>query len=283
MIYINRDRKTKDLKITNGLKSKVKNQLWRIYELNNKSKPFRISRSKFSDFLNCQRCFYLDQVKGLKNLDTIPFTLNNAVDDLCKKEFDFHRTNQTPHPIMHKYNLNAVPFNHPDIRRWQNSLNQGVEYINHELNLKLAGGIDDVWINLNTKKLIVVDYKAQSKKHEKKIKDYLTDPYHEGYKLQLDFYRYLFEKNGFEVQSIGYFVVYNATLERNNFENKLDFTCDLIPYETDSSHIDNKIIKMKNLLDSNIIPKENPYCQNCNYILASNRILANNTDILNAR
>ena len=27
---------------------------------------FKISRSKFSNFLDCKRCFYLERVKGLK-------------------------------------------------------------------------------------------------------------------------------------------------------------------------------------------------------------------------
>ena len=36
MIYLNRDRKTKELKVTDGLKSRVPNQKWRIYELNEK-------------------------------------------------------------------------------------------------------------------------------------------------------------------------------------------------------------------------------------------------------
>ena len=51
MIYLNRDKTTKELKPTNGFKSTVPNQKWRIYELNNKIKPFRLSRSKFSDYL----------------------------------------------------------------------------------------------------------------------------------------------------------------------------------------------------------------------------------------
>ena len=72
MIYLNRDRKTRELKDTDGFKSKVPNQKWRIFELNEKIKPFRLSRTKFSDYLTCKRCFYLEQVKGLKNLDTIP-------------------------------------------------------------------------------------------------------------------------------------------------------------------------------------------------------------------
>ena len=146
MIYLNRDKTTKELKPTNGFKSTVPSQKWRIYELNNKIKPFRLSRSKFSDFLTCKRCFYLDQVKGLKNLDTLPFTLNNAVDSLVKKEFDHHRNQQTPHPLMKKNKINAVPFKHKDIEKWQDALSRGIDYIHSDLNLKLAGGIDDVWI-----------------------------------------------------------------------------------------------------------------------------------------
>ena len=274
MIYLNRDRKTKELKVTDGLKSRVPNQKWRIYELNEKIKPFRLSRSKFSDYLTCKRCFYLEQVKGLKNLDTLPFTLNNTVDALCKKEFDYHRNNQTPHPIMVKNNINAVPYQHEDIEKWQDALSRGIDYVHPELNLKLAGGIDDVWLNKDTNKLIMADYKAQSKTVEKKIDGYLEDVYHEGYKLQLDFYRYLFEKNGFEVQKTAYFVVYNATLERNSFDNKLDFTSDLVAYETDTSHIEEKIIEMKKLMDGGQIPDLTPHCQNCNYIIAGSNLIS---------
>ena len=276
MIYLNRDRKTKELKVTNGLKSRVPNQKWRIYELNEKIKPFRLSRSKFSDYLTCKRCFYLEQVKGLKNLDTLPFTLNNAVDALCKKEFDYHRNNQTPHPIMVKNNINAVPYQHEDIEKWQDALSRGIDYVHPELNLKLAGGIDDVWLNKDTNKLIMADYKAQSKTVERKIDGYLEDVYHEGYKLQLDFYRYLFEKNGFEVQKTAYFVVYNATLERDSFDNKLDFTSDLVAYETDTSHIEEKIIDMKKLMDGGQIPDSTPHCQNCNYIIAGSKLVNTN-------
>jgi CRISPR/Cas system-associated exonuclease Cas4 (RecB family) len=204
----------------------------------------------------------------------LPFTLNNAVDALCKKEFDYHRENQTPHPIMVKNNINAVPYQHEDIEKWQDALSRGIDYVHPELNLKLAGGIDDVWLNKDTNKLIMADYKAQSKSAERKIDGYLEDVYHEGYKLQLDFYRYLFEKNGFEVQTTAYFVVYNATLERDSFDNKLEFTSDLVAYETDTSHIEEKIIEMKKLMDGGQIPGPTPHCQNCNYIIAGSNLVS---------
>ena len=52
---------------------------------------FRISRSKFSNFLECKRCFYLERVKGLKDPSMPGWSLNSAVDDLLKKEFDEFR------------------------------------------------------------------------------------------------------------------------------------------------------------------------------------------------
>ena len=47
--------------------------------------PFKISRSKLSNFLSCKRCFYLDRVEGLKEPSMPGWALNSAVDELLKK------------------------------------------------------------------------------------------------------------------------------------------------------------------------------------------------------
>ena len=52
------------------------------------NETFKISRSKFSNFLDCKRCFYLERVKGLKDPSMPGWSLNSAVDELLKKEFD---------------------------------------------------------------------------------------------------------------------------------------------------------------------------------------------------
>ena len=61
----------------------------------NSLEPFKISRSKFFNFLSCKRCFYLDRVRGLKEISSPPYTLNNTVDELLKKEFDYYRKKDT--------------------------------------------------------------------------------------------------------------------------------------------------------------------------------------------
>lgn len=272
MIKLNRDSKSKELKPTTGLKT----QAWRLYKPG-QNKPFTISRSGFSDFLDCPRCFYLNKVKGLKDIDTIPFSLNNTVDELVKKEFDRDRAKKKSHEVMKEYKLNAIPFAHKDLEKWRESRAHGIKYEHPELNLILRGGVDDVWMikNSNPPELIIVDYKAQSKNKKVEKEDYLDDIYHQGYKLQLDFYRYLFIKNDFKVYPKGYFLVYNALKTGNSLGTEMKFERVLIEYEYERSieKIEEMLKNMKKVMDGKKIPKPNPYCQNCAYIKAGSKFL----------
>ena len=38
----------------------------------------------------------------------LPFTLNSAVDNLCKNEFDHYRERQEPHPLFIEQNIDAA-------------------------------------------------------------------------------------------------------------------------------------------------------------------------------
>ena len=76
---------------------------------------FKISRSKFSSFLDCKRCFYLDRVKGLKEPGMPGWSLNVAVDELLKKEFDLLRS-QKSH-IQYLKNIISILFL-SNMKRW---------------------------------------------------------------------------------------------------------------------------------------------------------------------
>ena len=156
--------------------------------------PFKISRSKFSNFLSCKRCFYLDRVIGLKEPSMPGWALNSAVDELLKKEFDQYRKDQKPHPVMIKHNLNFIPFQHKDLDIWRNSLKGGISYLDEKTNLIIHGGIDDIWFDLETKKIAVVDYKAQSTVYPVSTTSYLNSEWHLSYKLQMDIYVHIYEK-----------------------------------------------------------------------------------------
>ena len=54
-------------------------------------KPYKLSRSRIDNYLNCPRCFYMEERKKIKAPSGPTFTLNNAVDNLYKNEFDLYR------------------------------------------------------------------------------------------------------------------------------------------------------------------------------------------------
>lgn len=71
------------------------------------SEPFKLSRSNVDLFLQCPRCFYLDRKLGISHPSGVPFTLNNAVDLLLKKEFDQYRDSKSVHPYIKDQSLGS--------------------------------------------------------------------------------------------------------------------------------------------------------------------------------
>ena len=234
---------------------------------------FKLSRSKLSQFVECQRCFYLDRVKGLKEPSMPSWTLNSAVDTLLKKEFDIYRFQKKPHPIMIEQNLNFIPFEHEDLNRWRDSLKGGISFIDTETNLEIYGGIDDLWYDIDKKELVVVDYKTQSSITPVEVETYLKNPFHQSYKLQMDIYVYILQQMGrklnINVSNRTFFLVYNAEKSYDKFDNKLNFTAKLIPYEANTSKIKNLIIEAKKVLESETIPNLNTNCEKCMYLEAN--------------
>ena len=233
------------------------------------NEPFTISRSKFSNFINCPRCFYLDRVKGLKEPSMPGWALNSAVDDLLKKEFDKHRKQKTPHPIMEQYGLNFIPYDHADIDKWRQSLTSGISYLDKETNLIIKGGIDDVWYDLDKEELVVVDYKAQSNNTPVETEAYLEGKYHQGYKRQMDIYVHILRNMNFKVSETTYFMVCNGEKTNEEFGDKIDFKTVLVPYKADASWIPNKIQDMKKVLESEDIPDYNINCESCIYLASA--------------
>src|SRR3989344_1894940 len=139
-------------------------------------KPFKVSRSKIDLFLECPRCFYLDRRLGVGRPPGFPFTINSAIDFLLKKEFDIHRANGTKHPLIEKYNVDAIPVAHEKLDEWRENF-KGIQFHHKPTNLIITGAIDDLWQD-SKGNYIVVDYKATSK--NEKITA-LDKDWHRGY------------------------------------------------------------------------------------------------------
>ncbi|MEX0649480.1 MAG: PD-(D/E)XK nuclease family protein [Candidatus Andersenbacteria bacterium] len=224
------------------------------------SKPFKVSRSKIDLFLQCPKCLYLDRRLGIKRPEMPRFSLNIAVDELLKREFDIYREKQKSHPIMTQAGLNAVPFLCEELEAWRDSLRRGIMYHDTETNLIISGGIDDVWVRPDGE-LIIVDYKATSTKKEIN----LDDKWKDGYKRQMEVYQWLFRKNGFKVSSTGYFVYCNGVSDNDMFDAKLDFEIHLLPYRGDDSWIKETIQQLHRCLTTDRLPPASNTCEYCAY------------------
>lgn len=223
-------------------------------------KQFRLSRSKIDLFVQCPKCFYLDTKLGVARPPGFPLTLNIAVDELLKKEFDIHRAAQTAHPIMKQYAVDALPFQHPDMNKWRDSLRYGVEFLHPTTGLSVRGGVDDVWINPKGE-LIVVDYKATAKKDAPTLDGDLGAQY----KRQMEIYQWLFKQNGFSVSPTGYFVYVNGKKDVEAFDGKLEFNTTLLACQGDDSWVDKTLEQIKSCLDGNSVPSTGPDCDYCSY------------------
>lgn len=223
----------------------------------------KISRSGIEKYIGCKRCFVL-QYKYKVSPPSLPFTLNNAVDELCKTEFDYYREKQQPHPLFIKHNINAVPFKHADIDTWRN-FRRGLSFMNEKEGYHFYGAIDDVWINDN-KELIVADVKSTSKKNFDWNDTWSKYEYPKGYKRQLEMYQWLFRKNGFKVSNIAYLLYFNGLKYESSFDQTLKFESYSIQLECNDDWVEKEVIKAKKLLDSDKIPKGEISCDQCRYI-----------------
>jgi hypothetical protein len=222
---------------------------------------WKLSRSKIELFMQCPRCFYLDNKLGVSRPKMPSFTLNIAVDALLKKEFDIHRAEGSAHPLMKKYKVDAVPYPHKELDAWRENF-VGIQYRDEATGLLISGAVDDIWVNKKGE-LIIVDYKATSK--DGKIDSISDSGWDEQYKRQMEIYQWLFRKKGFKVSDTGYFVYVNGKKDEKAFDGKLEFDVTLIAHEGDDSWVEGQIVKAKECLDGDVLPEHDAYCEHCLY------------------
>ncbi len=227
------------------------------------NKILKLSRYTVEKYLTCKRCCVLEKKYEIKP-PSLPFTLNIAVDNLCKNEFDFYRQRQEPHPLFIEHNIDAVPFNHKDINIWRNNF-KGLRYKSIKDGYDFGGAIDDVWQKSNGD-LIIADVKATSRNNFDWSDTFNKYEYPKAYKRQLEMYQWLFKKNGFKVSEEAYLIYFNGKKHEKFFRNSLQFDVHLIKLNCCSNWVEDKILETVNLLKSNIFPSPSKKCEQCNYL-----------------
>ena len=239
--------------------------------------PYELSRSRVENFLKCKACFWLEQIQKVKPPEMPSFTINTTTDILLKRDSDSVRGKSTL-PIWKESGLgHMIPFDHEDLEKWTNSLQYGLNdsyfnTIHKETNIKLGGGIDDVYLNTQTDQIHLVDYKSQAQgtrspdKYEVKPSS-IDDPWKIGYKRQMDMYVWIARQKGFNVSNTGYFIYVDAQHkdikgmldEKNPSIAWLKFNAVIIPYEADPSWVEPTLFEIKDfLMNQSSMPNHTP-------------------------
>ena len=219
----------------------------------------RLSRSKIELFIECPRCFYADVNLKKKRPSTLPFTLNNAVDSLLKKEFDEFRQKGVPHPIQQ--NTGFVPAAHDSLETWRSPFKGGISYFDERHACSYYGAIDDIWIN-EYGQWAVVDYKATAKETAVTV----LPEWASAYKRQLSFYNHLFQKNGYNMYDRGFLVYMTAITSHPNLGSHLKFEANLIEVELDMYWIEPTLNAIHEILGQSHMPEKSKSCNYCQFI-----------------
>ena len=223
----------------------------------------RLSRATVEKYINCPRCCVLDKKHKIKP-PSLPFTLNIAVDNLCKNEFDYYRKIKEPHPLFNEHNIDAIPFDHEKLDDWRNNF-KGIRFKSLEHNFDFGGAVDDIWQKKNGE-LIIVDVKATSKNTFDWFDTFNKYEFAKAYKRQLEMYQWLFKKNGFKVADEAYLLYFNGKKNEKFFNNQLNFDAHFIKVDCSCSWVERKVIETVNLLRSDTFPKSALNCEYCNYL-----------------
>jgi len=231
---------------------------------------FPLSRSKLDLYLNCPRCFYLDRRLGIGRPSGPPFTLNSAVDQLLKNEFDQYRAEGTPHPLMLAEGIDAVPAQHPNLKVWRENF-KGIRVPHPVSGFEVFGAIDDLWMDTNTGEYVVADYKATAKDAEVS----LDAEWQIAYKRQMEVYQWLLASSGLSVSRRSWFVYCNGMKSEPRFDSTLRFKIKLIPYDGDTAWVEPKLVDARRCLEAETAPAPTVDCEWCEYAADAGSLAVN--------
>jgi hypothetical protein len=222
------------------------------------SPPLRLSRSRLALFLECPRCFRLAMNDGAPRPDGGPLRLHLAVDSRLKREFDECRLAGRAHPAMTLAGVDAVPLDHPRLEEWRD-FRRGIAAVHAASHLELYGAVDDLWVHPDGR-VSVADYKATSARPPVSF----AGPNYDGYRRQLEIYRWLAEANGLPAFGEDYWVVANADPDRES-EGGLPLALSVVPYAGDCRWVPDALKAARECLDAPSPPPPARDCRWCKY------------------
>jgi hypothetical protein len=148
--------------------------------------PYELSRSRIENFVRAQPASISNKSEGSSSPASLVSISTKLLTSCLSATLIKYRATQETHPFLESRGYgHLIPFQHDDFELWTQSLHFGAEgrmhYVHELTNLKVGGGLDDVWYNTETEQIHIVDYKSTSQKTEGKTIS-LDDPWKAAYK-----------------------------------------------------------------------------------------------------
>ena len=104
---------------------------------------------------------------------------------------------------------NIRPYDHEDLDKWALSTHFGTNdsYFNtvhKETNIRFDGGLDDLYENIETGELYIVDYKSTANLSKEPKPVSLDGKWKQGYKRQADMYVWIARRRGLKVSDTAF-------------------------------------------------------------------------------
>jgi len=248
--------------------------------------PWEISRGWIEKAMTCEACFWLKKAANLKEIGIPSFNINTNTDILLKRDHDQYR-GKGPSPIMVSAGLEHLrPFAHPDLELWTDSKQFGLSpnhfnTIHEETHILFGGGLDDVFENIETGELHIVDYKSTSQDGGNKTEpapldeSFLMPPgdpkkkdYKAGYRRQAEMYQWILRRKGFQVSNTAYFLYVDGIsrgldgmlTDDDPHTAWMRFEAQIIPYVGDDSWVEAALHKAKELAQLDECPDHAEDC-----------------------
>lgn len=236
--------------------------------------PYELSRGRIEQLMKCEGCFWLRQVKGINPPGMPGFNLNTNTDTLLKRDADKYRGKE-PHPLMVAAGYdNLRPYKHDNLDKWASSMHFGTNEnyfntIHEDTNILFGGGIDDVYENIDTGELHIVDYKSTANLSKDPKPVSLTGKWKAAYKRQADMYVWVLRRKGYQVSDTAFFVYVDG--QHKDIDGMLDqndmsvawmkFNTSVLPYNVNTDWIEPKLTYAKQLLITETSPDHDEECE----------------------
>ncbi|MFH1106569.1 MAG: PD-(D/E)XK nuclease family protein [Candidatus Micrarchaeota archaeon] len=218
---------------------------------------YRLSPTALNLLDDCERCFWLENVKRLPRPRGIFPSLPNGVDRILKNHFDRCTIKGELPPELGKEGVDAKLYEDlSQLEKWRDA-RKGIEWTDESTGVYLHGGVDAM---LERKgKLIVLDFKTRGYALKADTAHYYAD--------QLNCYNFLLRKNGHATEDYSYllFFIPEKVLPSGEFA----FDTKLVKMPVDVRRVEDMLARAVKVLEG---PEPQPAndCEYCTFVATRN-------------